>query len=118
MSDKIWSCVFTILALAFGIVLAHEVRTGEPYAEIFSSVALIVLCLVMVWAHWTQPAREARAKEAKRTAVSNRLLAARRQYRHNNDNSPQLSPPARGFVYGYDGQMVDRLMDDILENRV
>jgi hypothetical protein len=38
------------------------------------------------------------------------LAPALRQYRHNADNSPQLSPPKEGFGFGYDKRETIRLV--------
>lgn len=42
-----------------------------------------------------------------------RLWSAQRQYRHNNDNSPDLYNPDKGFVCAYDPEVVDQLVAEL-----
>lgn len=46
--------------------------------------------------------------------VRNRLVSALRQYRHNNDNSPDMFNPEQGFTFGYDVVEVDKIINEML----
>ena len=43
--------------------------------------------------------------------MSNRLHNAIRQFRHNDDNSPDVFHPEKGFVVAYDKDIVDKYVD-------
>ena len=42
--------------------------------------------------------------------VNTELTEALRQYRHNDDNSPEVLNPEKGFVFAYDKEEVERLV--------